>query len=242
MLKVKIGLSRRKKVPVLYILDSSYLPHKAVAFLLRARRMGVIEQRDKYVIVEYSGVRLKLLQYHAVEFINYWNVWKKCYLPKFSLERKTILDVGAGCGETALLFFMKGAEKVIAVEPDPEAIECLRENIERNKWNVEVIPECFSLEHLKLQFDYMKMDCEGCEEVLLHISELNKPSVVEVHGNNLMRLFERGGWKKNLLADKRHTYYIECLIFSALRERSKDFKYANRICGINNNIFGHFFE
>ena len=45
MLKVKIGLSKRKKVPVFYILDSSYLPHKAVAFLLRARRMGVIEQK-----------------------------------------------------------------------------------------------------------------------------------------------------------------------------------------------------
>jgi tRNA G37 N-methylase Trm5 len=196
MLKVKIGLSKRKKVPVFYILDSSYLPHKAVAFLLRARRMGVIEQKDEYIIVEYSGVRLKLLKQHAVEFINYWEVWEKCYLPKFSLERKTILDVGAGCGETALLFFMCGAEKIIAVEPDSKAVECLRENIKRNNWNVEVIPECFSLEHLKLQFDYMKMDCEGCEEMLLHISELKKPSVIEVHNNDLMRQFERRGWEK----------------------------------------------
>jgi hypothetical protein len=40
------------------------------------------------------------------------------------------------------------------------------------------------------------MDCEGCEEMLLHISELNKPSVVEVHGNDLLRQFERRGWKK----------------------------------------------
>ena len=196
MLKVKIRLSKRKKVPVFYILDSSYLPHKAVAFLLRARRMGVIEEKDDCVIVEYSRVRLKLLKQHAVEFIKYWEVWRKCYLPKFSLEGKTVLDVGAGCGETAMLFFMHGAEKVVAVEPDSKAVECLRENIERNKWNVEVIPECFSLEHLKLQFDYMKMDCEGCEEMLLHIPELNKPSVIEVHKNDLLRQFEGRGWKK----------------------------------------------
>jgi 2-polyprenyl-3-methyl-5-hydroxy-6-metoxy-1,4-benzoquinol methylase len=158
--------------------------------------MGVVEQKDDCIIVQYRGVRLKLLKYHAVEFINYWEAWKKCYLPKFSLEGKTILDVGAGCGETAFLFLLHRAEKVVAVEPDSKAVECIRENIKTNKWNVEVIPECFSLEHLKLRFDYMKMDCEGCEEMLLHISELNKPSVVEVHKSDLLKRFERRGWKK----------------------------------------------
>jgi hypothetical protein len=37
----------------------------------------------------------------------------------------------------------------------------VKENVERNNWNVEIIVEPFSLEHLKFSYDFMKTDGEG---------------------------------------------------------------------------------
>ena len=39
-------------------------------------------------------------------------MWHEQYLPC----GKKILDIGAGCGETALFYFKHGAEKVVCVE------------------------------------------------------------------------------------------------------------------------------
>lgn len=45
-----------------------------------------------------------------------WDVWKKHYITPFPLKGKTVLDIGAGSSETALLC-LHGASKVIAMEP-----------------------------------------------------------------------------------------------------------------------------
>jgi FkbM family methyltransferase len=196
MLKVKLGLSRRKKLPALYILGRVYLPHKALRLLWNFRWLNEIEHNKEYTILEAKGNTLKFPNQYASWIIDEWKEWEKYYIPHFSLQGKTVLDVGAGCGETALLFFLHGAHKVIAVEPDLKAVECLKENVERNSWNVEIIVEPFSLEHLKLNYDFMKMDGESCEELLLSLSRVEKPCVVEVHSNKLLHEFERRGWVK----------------------------------------------
>jgi methylase of polypeptide subunit release factors len=196
MLKVRLGLSRRRKVPIVYILDRIFLPHEALSMLWKSRCLKIKEQSEEYVIVQVKGYTLKLLNQYALWTIDEWKVWEKHYIPHFSLQGKTVLDVGAGCGETALLFFLYGAYKVIAVEPDVKIVKCLKENVERNNWNVEIIPEPFSLEHLKLDYDFMKVDGEGCEKLLLSIPKMDKPCVVEVHGNELLNEFTRKGWVK----------------------------------------------
>jgi len=196
MLKIKLGLSRKKRVPVFYILDRTYLLHKALRKLWHLRRLNEIEHNKEYTILEAKANTLKLTSQHVYLVVDEWKDWERYYLPHFSLDGKTVLDVGAGCGETAFLFFLHGARKVIAVEPNSKAIEYLRENIQRNKWNVEVIPGCFSLEHLKLDFDFMKMDAEGCEELLLSLPRLDKPCVIEVHSNTLLNSFIEKGWER----------------------------------------------
>lgn len=203
MLKVKIGLSKRKKVPVFYILDGTYLPHEALRLLWDLRWLNEIEHNKEYTILEAKGNTLKFLNQHASFIVDEWKVWGKYYIPHFSLQGKTILDVGAGRGETALLFFLHGAYKVIAVEPNVKAVECLKENMERNDWYVEIVAEPFSLEHLKFNYDFMKMDGEGCEELLLKLPKVDKPCVVEVHSSKLLNEFMREGWRKiySLTAD-----------------------------------------
>jgi len=45
-------------------------------------------------------------------------------------QSKSVVDIGAFVGDTAIYFAIKGAEKVIAIEPHPGAYEELAENIE----------------------------------------------------------------------------------------------------------------
>jgi hypothetical protein len=43
----------------------------------------------------------------------------------------------------------------------------------------------------------MKMDGEGCEELLLSLPRIDKPCVVEVHNNKLLNKFiKKKGWLK----------------------------------------------
>jgi hypothetical protein len=110
---------------------------------------------------------------------NELRLWSKWYGDDF--KGKIVLDVGAGAGETASFFFNRGAEKVIAVESNPEAIDCLYDNIVRNDWNCEILEGEFKLSDLEIPHDYLKMDIEGGEIALLNYTgELGKASL-ELH-------------------------------------------------------------
>ena len=196
MLKVKVGLSRKRKVPILYILGGTYLPHQALTLLWKRRAFKEIFTNGEHTILEVKGGKLKMPLHYATLMLKEWDIWEKYYLPPFPLKGKTVLDVGAGCGETALFYFLHKAGKVLAVEPDIEAIKYLKENVRENQWNVEIFPEPFSLKHLNLDFDFMKIDGEGCEELLLSMTHVGKPSVIEVHNNRLLSEFLKRGWMK----------------------------------------------
>ena len=120
-----------------------------------------------------------------------WKQWEKHYLPEFSLDGKTILDVGAGCGETAYLYFQHGAKRVIAIEIDPVQVEVLKRNSDLNSWNNEtrelkIIPRAFELQDLSREkFDFAKIDIEGGEADLLKLDEISFPLVMEAHGIEL---------------------------------------------------------
>lgn len=129
--------------------------------------------------------------YRKQLYIAEYAVWKKYYAP-FSLEGKTILDVGAGEGETARFFIEQGAASVICIEFDHECLLSLRANA-RNR-PITVIPEKFKIEHLNLDFDFMKMDIEGYEEALLGMN-IEFPCVIEVHGLQLLDRFISQGYK-----------------------------------------------
>ena len=120
-----------------------------------------------------------------------WKQWEKHYLPEFSLDGKTILDVGAGCGETAYLYFQHGAKRVIAIEIDPAQVEVLKRNSDLNSWNngtreLKIISRAFELHDLtREKFDFAKIDIEGGEADLLKLDEISFPLVMEAHGIEL---------------------------------------------------------
>lgn len=118
------------------------------------------------------------------------------YLPDFSLRGKTVLDVGAGEGETAWFFLKHGAARIICVEPNPFCLAILSKNIRANNWPVDVIPERFSTSLLKLNPDFAKIDCEGGEEELLRLCRIATPMTIETHQEETaVSLVQRFGMK-----------------------------------------------
>lgn len=93
--------------------------------------------------------RLELDNSHRVTLEGELELWHRAYLP----IGKTVLDLGAGCGETAQFYLNHGAEKVISIEADSECYDKLCSNFANDN---RVIP---ILAHL----DSIKCDIEGGE-------------------------------------------------------------------------------
>src|SRR5437867_10765520 len=79
---------------------------------------------------------------------------------KFPVTPKgTVLDLGAGCGETAYYYFQHGAERVLAVEYDPEALEMMKQNFP----DAHVVPEDAQMVIIPAFVDNIKIDIDGGE-------------------------------------------------------------------------------
>jgi hypothetical protein len=119
--------------------------------------------------------------------------WEKHYLP-VDLRGKVVLDIGAGEGETAMFFLKHGASKVVCVESCPDAYTYLAVNQRNHPHRITAINSKFQISQLNNPHDFLKMDIEGYEEVLLGV-KLVTPAAVEVHGLQLSDKFEAAGWR-----------------------------------------------
>ena len=140
--------------------------------------------------------RLLMSKDRAGMMLYEWRTWTRYYAPPgFDFQGKTVLDVGAGEGETLEFYRLQGAKRFLCVEPDPQRAARLRENCARNGWDAEVFEEPFSLKFLQRKFDFMKMDCEGCERMLAG-TPISFPCVLETHGSPITEEFLRmaGFW------------------------------------------------
>ena len=96
---------------------------------------------------------LSLTKEHREMLSGELETWHRVYLP----VGDTVLDVGAGCGETALLYLNHGAKKVICIECDPEALKHLRKNFSSDD-RVLIV---------NVRIDSIKIDIEGSEDGLV---------------------------------------------------------------------------
>lgn len=111
--------------------------------------------------------------------------WHDEYLP----VRGTVLDLGAGCGETAHFYLLHGAKRVIAVESYERAYQMLCNNFNGNP---RVIP-------IHATIDKIKCDIEGSEEDLdleIHF-DFSWQLQTEREGVTLWRLKKTGQMRGN---------------------------------------------
>jgi len=177
-------LTRRGK-PFLLVANRAILPHQFLKRMFVTWNWKLISSSPQYYNLKIGRYTIKLQPEYFHIIFGEWGEWKKYHLPPFSLNGTTVLDVGAGCGETALFYFIHGVERVICVEANPDLAKIIRENSRANKWSAEIEARPFGIEMLKLHFDFMKMDCEGCEAQLLN-ADMLPACVVEVHDKRVL--------------------------------------------------------
>lgn len=124
-----------------------------------------------------------------------------------SFKDKVILDMGADFGMTPSWFFEKGARKVIAVEKANQNYEQLVQNFGDDPDVICIHKYVQTSEDLtnlltKYPSDIVKMDIEGAEFELIHVSPelIQKVNIwlIEYHGydvrDTLQTLFEKLGY------------------------------------------------
>jgi len=78
-------------------------------------------------------------------------------------NRGTVIDIGAGCGETAMFFLNHGADRVIAIEADSIAIKMFQENFPESY----IVPENAKIVLIPAHIDHVKVDIEGAEKGMI---------------------------------------------------------------------------
>jgi hypothetical protein len=176
--EMKIAISKRKHIPVLKVAGVEW------SFTLwEYKTAKYVESTGLHLDSVSIAVLLKELPLGH-------------YLPPFSLEGKTVLDIGACCGETAWYYLQHGAKKVIAIECDSKRLEILKNNTKRLGLNIDIVAEPFSVSHLTdFDYDFIKCDIEGYEMLLLESKSELKPCVVEVHNLWIKEQFEKVGFR-----------------------------------------------
>jgi hypothetical protein len=175
---IKFGLSQRKHLPVVKVGKVSY-PIWKFRYAKRIKKMI-----DALCLDEWG----KLLVYTELY------QFEKYYLPPFSLKDKTVLDLGACCGETAYFYLQHGAKKVICVEADPARAKLILKNKQNLNLNIELVNDFFTPKHLELDHDFIKCDIEGAEIQLIPNVKNLKPCIVEAHGQDVREQFEKNGF------------------------------------------------
>jgi hypothetical protein len=107
--------------------------YTTIIYAYHRRAFEELECGDSlYAVVTYKGRRVRL--YDSFEFlydIVFENFAGGAY-DDLDVRDRVVVDVGAGVGDTAILFSLMGAKKVIALEPFPSLYEKALVNVKIN--------------------------------------------------------------------------------------------------------------
>jgi FkbM family methyltransferase len=79
-----------------------------------------------------EGSGTSLVMRGAVHNGDVISIFKENIYSKLPINGKTIIDVGANIGDSSIYFALKGAKRVIGIEPFPKNYEIARSNVELN--------------------------------------------------------------------------------------------------------------
>jgi len=93
------------------------------------RYTGLRKYEAGFEVVTRKGIRIRTSQ--AAELVTVWTVWIR---GEYSVPKglPTVVDVGANIGSFSILAAMRGASRVVAIEPASKTFAKLKANIELN--------------------------------------------------------------------------------------------------------------
>lgn len=130
---------RNNKFPINGILKNGKnvniksIDHGALLSLLESNtNLKYLENEDELIIKEFDNKEIHIFgimrNIDAIFTFDQNPTYK--FLP---VKNKIIVDIGASIGDTSIYFALKGASKVIAIEPYPKNFDLAKKNILKNK-------------------------------------------------------------------------------------------------------------
>ncbi len=91
---------------------------------------------NNLLTIKFNSKLLKFTNYESMEL----DIFSQKLYSNLSVKNKTVIDVGGGIGDSALLYRALGAKKVIMIEPQLVNFESAKQNIKLNKelQNIEI--------------------------------------------------------------------------------------------------------
>ena len=106
-----------------------------LSFILK-KMENMFSIENNLLTIKFNSKLLKFTNYESMEL----DIFSQKLYSNISVKNKTVIDVGGGVGDSALLFRTLGAKKVVMIEPEPAFFESAKQNIELNKelQNIEI--------------------------------------------------------------------------------------------------------
>ena len=106
-----------------------------LSFILR-KMENIFSVENNLLTIKFNSKLLKFTNYESMEL----DIFSQKLYSNLSVKNKTVIDVGGGVGDSALLYRTLGAKKVIMIEPQLVFFESAKQNIELNKelQNIEI--------------------------------------------------------------------------------------------------------
>jgi len=204
---------------------------------------------------------------------NYWeknNIrFKNIYFPiyevfeeeeyKFlNVKDKNVLDIGAFVGDSPIYFILKGAKKVYAIEPHPDAYNEMLENIKLNNMENKIVPINMGISYEK---DYITIEVRDITHVAFSIFKYNNNIGIKVPAGKLSNIIEKynidaqilkmdcEGWEYDIILKdydtikefdeigfEYHAYNTKIPISKLLDKLNKDFECKFIKGGINKKV------
>ena len=113
--------------------------------IIRSLKAGWLYYKNYW---EKNGVKFKHL-YNAI-----YETFEEKQWDFLNVQNKSVLDIGAFVGDSPIYFILKGAKKVYAIEPHPDAYKEMIENIKLNNMEDKIIPVNMGINYEK---DYVSI-------------------------------------------------------------------------------------
>jgi FkbM family methyltransferase len=163
--------------------ETFQLPLKEVEISGFGSIIGSLKSGWLYYKNNWEKNNIKFKHFHYATF----QVFEEEDYKFFNVKDKNVLDIGAFVGDSPIYFILKGAKKVYAIEPHPDAYNEMLENIKLNNMENKIIPINIGISYEK---DYIIINIKNLAQVAASFFNSNNKGI-KVPAGKLSDIIEK---------------------------------------------------